>query len=68
MRQAYIGIWSHKYSRIIEQFAGEILQRQGSTQLQSKSSLSGDKEEARKFYQYRAPKDEFCINFGKKDW
>ena len=44
-RQADNGIWSHKYSLIIEQFAGEILQSQGRTWLQCKNSLSGDKEE-----------------------
>ena len=55
-KQYYIGIWSHKYSLIIEQFAGEIIQRQGSTQLQYKNSLSGDKEETRMIHQHKAPK------------
>ena len=55
-KQAYIGLWSHKYSLIIEQFSCEILQRQASTRLQSNSSLSGDKERTRTIHQHRAPK------------
>ena len=66
-RQAYIGLWGHKYPLIIEQFAGEILLRQGSTQLQYKNSLSGDKEETRTIHQYRSSRDKLYINFGKKD-
>ena len=42
--------------RNTELFAGEIIQRKGSTQLQSNNSLSGDKEETKTIHQHRAPK------------
>ena len=45
---------SQVFKRIIEQFAGEILQRQGSTWLQSKSSLFGDNGGTRTVHQHRA--------------
>ena len=59
--ESQISLWD------TELFAGEILQRKGSTRLQSKSDLYGDKEETRIVHQYRALRDELCINFGKKD-
>ena len=68
-RQAYIGLWSHTYTYETQNcFQVKFLQRQGSTRLQSNSSLFGDKERTRTLHQHRAPKDEFCIKFGKTGW
>ena len=55
-RKAYIGLWSYKYPYETQLFIGEILQRKGNTQLQSKRSLYGDKEGTRTIYQHKAPK------------
>ena len=42
--QAQLGYGVTNYRCITEQFPGEYTQRKGSTQLQSNSCLSGDKE------------------------
>ena len=65
-RKHTLGYGVTKILWIIELFAGEILQMQGSILLQSKCCWYGDKEEKWLSINTEHWKDEFCINFGWK--